>query len=46
MLSESSFVINHWITILWIVAAGLYTSFAVVADMLRPKRRSEDTKEF
>lgn len=30
MLSEQGFVINHWITIIWLVAAAVY-SFSVVA---------------
>lgn len=42
MLSESAFIVNHWITILWLVAAGLYTAYAVIAD-LRPAK--SPTKE-
>lgn len=41
MLSQSAFIINHWITILWLVAAGLYTSGAILADMLRRKPTPE-----
>jgi|GEM_PF-4856665 divalent metal cation (Fe/Co/Zn/Cd) transporter len=43
MLSESSFIVNHWITILWLVAAGLYTSFAIIADLYHAKAPTEGT---
>lgn len=42
MLSETSFIVNHWITILWLVAAGLYTSFAIVVDIYRAKAHVEE----
>ena len=41
MLSEPSFFINHWITILWLVAAGLYTLFAVVQDLVKAKQAGD-----
>lgn len=37
MLSEASFIANYWITILWLAAAGLYTTFAILADIRRAK---------
>lgn len=37
MLSEASFVVNHWITILWIIVAGLYTTFAILVDIYHAK---------
>jgi len=43
MLSESAFVANHWITILWLVAAGLYTSYAIIADLCHAKAPAEGT---
>ncbi len=43
MLSESAFIVNHWITILWLVAAGLYTSYAIIADLYHAKAPAEDT---
>lgn len=45
MLSESAFIINHWITILWLVAAGLYTSFAIIADIRRAKTHDKPTEQ-
>jgi hypothetical protein len=41
MLSESSFIVNHWITILWLVAAGLYSLFAVLQDIRNAKSAAE-----
>ncbi len=43
MLSESAFIVNHWITILWLVAAGLYTAYAVIADLRPAKSPAGDT---
>ncbi|MDX9861721.1 MAG: hypothetical protein RBS99_12470 [Rhodospirillales bacterium] len=45
MLSEGSFIVNHWITILWLVAAGLYTSYAVIADICRAKTHPKPTDQ-
>lgn len=42
MLSESAFIVNHWITILWLVAAGLYTSYAIIADLRPAKAPAEN----
>lgn len=43
MLSESAFIVNHWITILWLVGAGLYTSYAIIADLCHAKAPAEDS---
>lgn len=45
MLSESAFIVNHWITILWLVGAGLYTSYAIIADLCRAKVPAEGANE-
>lgn len=45
MLSQSAFIVNHWITILWLVAAGLYTSYAIIADLCRAKAPAGDADE-
>ncbi|MBE0529899.1 MAG: hypothetical protein IH626_03670 [Rhodospirillales bacterium] len=45
MLSESAFIVNHWITIVWLVAAGLYTAYAIIADLYRAKVPAEDADQ-
>lgn len=42
MLWESVFVVNHC-TIPWLVAAGLYTAHAVIADLRPAKSPAGDT---
>ena len=38
MLSESGFIINHWITIAWIVAGAVYSYYAIFKDIIDAKK--------
>jgi hypothetical protein len=38
MLSESGFTINHWITIVWIVAGAAYSYYAIFKDIIDAKK--------
>ena len=33
-MSELWYVLNHWVTILWLAAAAIYAYYAVIADLV------------
>ncbi len=44
-MTEFWYVLNHWGTVVWLFAAGLYTWFAVGSDLVSMlRKRRNDTK--
>ena len=33
-MSELAYVLNHWVTIVWLFLAALYAYYAVIADLV------------
>ncbi len=38
MLSETGFIINHWITVIWLIAAAAYSFYAIYKDIADAKK--------
>ena len=45
MLSEIGYVINHWITIVWLSAAAVYAYYAVIADLVKTVKGGGEEQE-
>lgn len=44
-MSEFAYIVNHVITVAWLILAGVYVYYAVIADILatlRRRRQEED----
>ena len=44
-MSELWYILNHWITIVWLCLAALYAYYAVIADLVvivRNRNREQD----
>lgn len=44
-MSELLYILNHWVTIAWLVLAALYAYYAVIADLVvivRDRRRERE----
>lgn len=41
-MSESGYILNHWITVVWLFAAALYLYGAVIADVVASVRAGKD----
>lgn len=44
-MSELWYVLNHWITIVWLCLAALYAYYAVIADLVTIVRDRKRVKE-
>ena len=45
-MSEFAYIVNHIITVAWLILAGVYVYYAVIADIVavaRGKKQQEDT---
>lgn len=44
-MSELAYIINHTITVAWLILAGIYVYYAVIADIVTVarKRKQQDT---
>ena len=40
MLSETGFVINHWITIIWLILAAAYSFYVIFKDIIDAKKET------
>ena len=44
-MSELWYILDHWVTIAWLVLAALYAYYAVIADLVvivRDRRREQE----
>ncbi len=44
-MSELAYIINHTITVAWLILAGIYVYYAVIADILavaRGRKQEQD----
>ena len=41
MLSETGFIINHWITVIWLIAAAAYSIFAIYHDIANARKAKQ-----
>lgn len=45
-MSELWYVLNHWVTIAWLVLAAIYAYYAVIADLVViAKNRRRERKQ-
>ena len=44
-MSELAYIVNHTITVAWLILAGIYVYYAVIADILAVARGKKQEKE-
>ena len=44
-MSKLWYILNHWVTIVWLSAAALYAYYAVIADLVTMVRGSKEEQE-
>lgn len=45
-MTRAQFMLNHTITVIWVFAAGIYSAYAVVVDVIaagKKRKRKQDT---
>ncbi|MDE0132160.1 MAG: hypothetical protein OXM62_06975 [bacterium] len=45
-MSELWYVLNHWVTIAWLILAAVYAYYAVIADLViivRNRKREQES---
>ena len=43
-MSELAYILNHWVTFVWLAMAGAYVYYAVIADLVTIFRRRHSDK--
>lgn len=46
-MPELAYILNHWVTVVWLALAGIYVYYAVIADlvaMVRGSKRERDKR--
>ena len=44
-MSKLWYILNHWVTIVWLLAAALYAYYAVIADLVTMVRGTKGERE-
>ena len=44
-MSELAYIINHTITVAWLILAGIYVYYAVIADIVAVLRRRNQPQD-